>query len=45
MIIRKKISINKVNQDIILDPRIPRGINYQVDGTKLIYIRKKNLRK
>ncbi len=40
--VKKRVSINKVNQDIMLDSRIPRGIDYQADGTALVYVRKKN---
>lgn len=40
--VKKRVSINKVNQDVMLDSRIPRGIDYQADGTALVYVRKKN---
>ena len=42
---KKRVSVNKVNQDIMLDPRIPRGIDYQTDGTTLVYVRRKNPQK
>lgn len=42
---KKSVSINKVNHDIMLDPRIPRGIDYQTDGTTVMYVRRKNPRK
>ena len=42
---KKRISINRVNRDIMLDPRIPRGIDYQPDGTAVVYVRRKNSRK
>lgn len=49
---KKMVSINKVNQDIMIDPRIPRGIDYcqpdgtmLPDGTILKYIRRKNPQK
>lgn len=42
---KKRVSVSKVNQDIMLDPRIPRGIDYQTDGTTLVYVRRKNPQK
>lgn len=42
---KKSVSINKVNHDIMLDPGIPRGIDYQTDGTTVMYVRRKNPRK
>ncbi len=42
---KKSVSINKVNHDIMLDPRIPRGIDYQADGTTVMYVRRKNPQK
>lgn len=42
---KKWVSVSKVNQDIMLDPRIPRGIGYQTDGIILVYVRRKNLQK
>ena len=42
---KKRVSVSKVNQDIMLDPRIPRGIDYQTDGTTVMYVRRKNLQK
>ena len=42
---KKRVSVNKVNQDIMLDPRIPRGTDYQTDGTTLVYVRRKNPQK
>lgn len=42
---KKRVSVSKVNQDMMLDPRIPRGIGYQTDGITLVYVRRKNLQK
>ena len=42
---KKRVSIIKVNHDIMLDPRIPRGIDYQTDGTTVMYVRRKNPKK
>ena len=42
---KKSVSINKVNHDIMLDPRISRGIDYQADGTTVMYVRRKNPQK
>lgn len=39
---KKRVSVRKVNQDIMLDPRIPRDIDYQTDGITLVYVRRKN---
>jgi len=38
---KKRVSVSKVNQDMMLDPRIPRGIGYQTDGITLVYVRRK----
>lgn len=42
--LKKRVSINKVNQDVILDPRLPRGIDYQTDGA-VVFVRRKNPQK
>ena len=42
---KKRVSIIKVNHDIMLDPRIPRGIDYQTDGTTVMYVRRQNPKK
>ena len=42
---KKRVSVSKVNQDMMLDPRFPRGIGYQTDGITLVYVRRKNLQK
>lgn len=38
----KQISISKVKNDLMMDPRLPRGIDYCADGTSMIYVRKPN---
>lgn len=40
----KHIGVHKVNQDIILDSRIPRGIDYNSDQSVVMYVRKQNPR-
>lgn len=42
---KKLVSINRVNKDIMLDPGIPRGIDYQTDGTTVMYVCRKNPQK
>lgn len=38
---KKRVSVIK-NQDIMLNPRIPRDIGYKTDGITLVYVRIKN---
>lgn len=38
----EQISVNKLKEEYMLDPRIPRGIVYLDDETEMIYIRKPN---
>ena len=45
LFIKGKISLNKANREIRLDPRIPIGIDMQDDATVLIHVRKPNPRK
>lgn len=43
--VNKNVSISKVKHDLMIDSRLPRGIDYQTDGTAMIYTRKPNPRK